>query len=342
MKVRRGDLEWAWMVNLSVQTPNRNADARHPLLVMSSSVGRPNSDVADEAVRQVKGLLNRGHQISRFTTDRGYANFTESLAKPLKELGVPRVTGYKKDQLGVKGGVGGTKQVEGRDYCPETPAGLLEASTAWSNGEIKYSDWKLRIENRRPYEARRKERPDERGHYPMMCPALGPQATVECRWRERHPKASKKSGDIYVDPKTPDDLKPRICCQSSVDFGPDDGVEHEQLLRYGSDEWEATYRHDRNSVESFNDYLKDGPEAMKSAGRRRVRGRTNAFFVVTMMVVQANIRKISRFLLDERLGLAKKKVAVRSRDKRGISEYVKDQPVVELQFNDDFEPHMRT
>jgi hypothetical protein len=139
-----------------------------------------------------------------------------------------------------------------------------------------------------------------------MCPAYGRGATLECPLRAIHPQASKKDKPQVLERNIPKHHD-RICTQSSVDFGPDDGVEHEQLLRYGSREWVETYRHDRNSNESFHDFVKSGPEQLDDASRRRTRGRTAQQFFATMLLVSANLRKIARFRREELRGLRDEK-----------------------------------
>lgn len=55
-------------------------------------------------------------------------------------------------------------------------------------------------------------------------------------------------------------------------------------------------RHGRNSVESFNAYLKDGgTHALEDGSRRRPRGSVAQYFLATMTVVAANLDKIIDF-----------------------------------------------
>lgn len=83
----------------------------------------------------------------------------------------------------------------------------------------------------------------------MMCPAIGPQATIECDHRGPQKNASKKHKP-KVDPRNMPAIPDRICTNSSVSFGPEDGVELSNALKYGTDEWEEAYRSERNLVES--------------------------------------------------------------------------------------------
>jgi len=53
----------------------------------------------------------------------------------------------------------------------------------------------------------------------------------------------------------------------------------------------------RNSVESFNAFLKDGnTHALEDGSRRRLRGSVAQYFLATLTVVAANLDKINDFL----------------------------------------------
>jgi hypothetical protein len=298
--------EWVYMANLTLAVnENPQGGSQHPNLVLAASLSQPNKEVGREVLTAVKSIQDRGHTISRLTTDRGYGPFldVEDFHGPLKTMGVPLVMDYKKDQLGIRGGHknGGT-QLEGAHYCPSTNPELLEASVRMENGEITYSQYESDIQERKAFRLRPKEKPDARGFVPMMCPTLGPSATVECPLRELHHGASKRPSKFrpLVDEEflpVPGD-EPKICTRSSVSFGPDQGLKYEQKLHYGSPEWLETYRYDRNSMEGHNDYLKSGPERLADSGMRRLRGMAAQQFLVTFQLVSANLRKIARFLRD--------------------------------------------
>lgn len=56
------------------------------------------------------------------------------------------------------------------------------------------------------------------------------------------------------------------------------------------------YGHCRNSVESFNAYLKDGgTHALEDGSRRRLRGSAAQYLLATMTVVTRNLDKIIDF-----------------------------------------------
>ncbi|WP_022887541.1 hypothetical protein [Glaciibacter superstes] len=72
-----------------------------------------------------------------------------------------------------------------------------------------------------------------------------------------------------------------------------------QSLHYGSAEWQEIYSSDRNTIEGQNGFLKDGAhESLKDATRRRVRGYTAQYLLITVLVAAGNLRKIDKFVSD--------------------------------------------
>jgi hypothetical protein len=326
------EYEWAFTANYAIQTDEHPGEPTgHPHLIVSASLSTPNKDIGGEVVRAVTSVLDRGHHISRLTTDRGYGpNLTiDNFHLPLKALGIPLVMDYDKNQKGINGGHGGAIQVEGAHYCPATPEQLLNATPDIDQSLIDYHTYKARIEERRHYKLRAKEKPDETGTIPMMCPAYGPGATVECPLRAIHEKSSKKPKPLVRDDLVPDpDKRPAICTQTSVAFGPEVGVKFEQAPHYGSTEWELLYKSDRQTIESHNEYIKIGPEQLHEPRNRRVRGQAAQWFAMTMGIVSVNLRRIAR-ALRELNRLTPKKTYPRLRDTDKRSRYVRWREKVE-------------
>lgn len=200
---------------------------------------------------------------------------------------------------------GGAPQIEGRHYCPGMSAALKNASVDAEAGNIHRETYLQRIETRRAFELRAKERPDPKGRQPMMCPALGPQARVVCPLRERYPNSSRKPKESVKPRDVPQAIGgelPAICCQSSVSLGPDEGLKYKQELVYGSLECEATYHRDRNLSEGYHSFIKDTSyEAFEVRGERRMRGLAAQQFLGTFLVVSANLRALFTFVEDEYL-----------------------------------------
>ena len=312
--------KYAW--NWALTTMAVNAGPELPTQFFGASLNAPNTQIAEEALRPVHAIVSNGFDPSHLTGDRGYVQLGEDkYQKVLQKLGVKPIFDLKSTQLGVKGGVGGLLQVEGDHYCPSTPKPMLNASVDYENGTITKDEWHARVKARGDYLARRKEKPDARGHYPMMCPAFGPQATVECPLRAIHPKSSKKAKPTIREkdlPAAPD----HICTQTSVDFGPDDNVKYGQALRYGTEKWEKTKTSDRQVIESLNEEIKSGPENLDHSPSRRVRGVAAQAFLILTGLVQINFRRLATYLLELRRSKPKPKYD-RRRDREGLSDYVR-------------------
>lgn len=102
----------------------------------------------------------------------------------------------------------------------------------------------------------------------------------------------------------------------------------QQAFDYGSQEWEDFHEHARNTVESENNQLKAaGDEDIETAGRRRVRGFSAAQVMVTLLLVNHNIRKIAAFIDERRKQRAKnaprEPAPLRRRDRVWANRYVR-------------------
>jgi len=73
-------------------------------------------------------------------------------------------------------------------------------------------------------------------------------------------------------------------------------------------------------MESWNAILTNNGERLSHAADRRIRGLAAHQFIVTMMAVSANLRRIATFLQEERFETPKKSYP-RGRDVRGESLY---------------------
>jgi hypothetical protein len=244
-----------------------------------------------------KRIAEHGHPIGRATGDRGYAASAKAkdYQLPMRELGYEILTDYKSDQLGIDndGGYAGAIQVEGAHYCPGMPEGLVNA-TKWARaGGITNGEWRDRIDQRRRFALRPKEKPDSRGRQPMLCPARGPGATINC------PIVEKQTGVPGTQLKTvrnppPEDEQDAICTNhQSVSFPATAGAKLAQDKKFGSRDWQVEYTSDRNTIEGGNAYMKDdSKEQLAAAGRRRIRGVAAQTFLIGLLVVSANLRKL--------------------------------------------------
>jgi hypothetical protein len=156
----------------------------------------------------------------------------------------------------------------------------------------------------------------------MMCPAHGPSATVECPIREADPNVNKKPKGRVLNANLPD-IPPRVCTQTSVVVTSEDRfLEQADGLDYGTPEWASVYKHDRNSIESGNDFVKSGPERIGNPSVRRLRGMAAQQFSLAFLLASANLRRIFRYLRDS-LRVTPNRTYARGRDIRKESNYVR-------------------
>jgi hypothetical protein len=334
---------WGWAANIVKLVPNSRTDAvEYPNIAIGYSMAIPNKNLDGDTIDILESLNDRNYTPGTFTADRAYfaGLSTETFHARVRELGWGVVTDYKSDQLGVKGGKAGALQVEGRHYCAATPKALLNASVDAEAHVIDEATYDKRLQERTAFELRPKEKADSRGHVPMMCPAVGPNATVECPLRELHPKASKKKTRPRVLERDLPEMPDRICTQSSVSFSPEDGLKYAQQHRFKTMEWKEVYRTARNADESYHQYVKSSShEGLRLSARRRIRGFAAQQILTTAQLVSANIRKIVSFMdaeaervrkaQTEKVKSGTPKRSVRKRDREG-SAYRSYWPVKEL------------
>lgn len=332
------DFIWAYAANIAVQVPEDPNGPAIPRLVAGFTLSTPNQDLAGETITILKSVVtDRNHAPGRAGGDRSYFGMSavDKLHTPARALGFSVITDYPKDALGYDerrkegGGKAGLLFVEGLNLCPATPKPLVNATVdnrKTGDDAIDQETYWKRLKERQLYAARPKEKPDERGHQPMMCPAVGPNPTIECPWRELHHGAPNKARPQVLEANLPK-VKDRICTQTSVDFGPEDNLKQRQDFVFGDQVWERTYRHDRNSIESTNAQFKDSAHENAGApGRRRVRGLAAQQIMLTFMLVAYNFRRLAAFLEDEKdksenQHLVPKKS--RRRDRLGDSHYTR-------------------
>ncbi|WP_130282538.1 hypothetical protein [Microcella alkaliphila] len=107
------------------------------------------------------------------------------------------------------------------------------------------------------------------------------------------------------------------------------GQKYRQKYSYMSREWMETMRVGRNTVESFNEELKQDRGTIVEPRRRRMRGLTALYFMTTVALAQVNIERIARFLKAEESDQAaeqrgkprKPRITIRARDRFRKSGY---------------------
>ena len=297
-----GKVLYGWEAELLVQTTNNpTKPANFPLLVLGIAFHKPGHAPAQEAVKAFQSIRDRGHPAGYAIGDRLYSpgSKPENYQLPVRALGYKLVHDFRKDQLGVSESYAGAIQDEGSWYCPAMPEPLVNATIDHRiNNTIDEDTWQQRINRRRIYALRAKEKPDTDGHVPLMCPAAGASATVSCPLKKLigcpSDKGPKALFPVTNPPKHPD----RICTnKTSVSFPPNAGAKYAQTLPFGTPEWQTLYAAGRNTVEGFNAYAKDeARHALATPGRRRLRGYTAQHLLTAVIIAAANIRKIVSYL----------------------------------------------
>lgn len=89
-----------------------------------------------------------------------------------------------------------------------------------------------------------------------------------------------------------------MCCQDSITIDPNDHLQELQLLRYGSDEWIAVFRTDRNTIESANDKMKSD-FALDLNTERCMRGLAATQLVFAFKVASLNHKRIADHARDQ-------------------------------------------
>ena len=301
-------------IHLVVATSNTGdiSEDKYPHVYVGISFGRPGEAPAHLGLKAIHAShirFNRNNPTrddSLIVGDRGYfANSKdEDLQIPVRNLGFRIMTDYKVDQLGEKGGYMGAIQVEGAWYCPAMPADLINATKDVRAHRIDFETWRTRIDSREKYLLRRKQKPDARGDVPMMCPAIGPNATLDCPWRQGQRKAEwdlikdkrrrTKTPFPVLESQLPDRRLPICTNKASVTFPLATDAKYIQAIRFGTKTWKKLYSHARNMIESANRYVKDdAKEALSSEGRRRARGSSQQYVMVSMLIFAANLRRIN-------------------------------------------------
>ncbi len=307
--------KYAFELELGVLTsndPTRPEDIPH--IVVGIGHHAPAFGPGKAARAMFENIVSRGLRLDHVVGDRAYLPGAKEadLQNYLRANDAKLVMDYHKNFLGIQDSFGGAIMVDGNWYCPTLPQKLIDATKRYraaeeadgnnenlTNGERqerahrRKEEWIRDMDARAPYIFRDKwTKPN--GKISMMCPAYGPSATATCPGKKDMRKPGTVALTIIARPPTD---AGRVCTNSTtVDFPADAGGKFAQHYQYGSKEWRAMYGHGRNSVESFNAYLKDGgTHALEDGSRRRLRGSAAQYFLATLVVVAANLDKIHDF-----------------------------------------------
>jgi len=303
---------WAYELDLLVgmhSDPDKMNQT--PIVVLGIAVHRPGAALGRNARKVLENVLARGYRIDEYVADRAYlpGAKVEELQGFLFDHGIRAVCDYKVNQFGIQAQHAGMIMVDGRWYSPSMPQELIDLGKTYAEARKRDDsrvrrgekpckpDFTDRFEARVKYEFRPKERPNAAGNTPMMCPAVGPGATVWCPLKNFVEQAAKFP--ILTPPSNPG----KACTNKysiSVPRDADGGMalKYGQAYAYGTAEWKRRYAR-RNVVESFNSYIKGGKNiGLDVPGRRRMRGASNKSLLFAIGVAVANLNKIDDFLAE--------------------------------------------
>ncbi|MGZ0711298.1 hypothetical protein ACWPKO_23520 (plasmid) [Coraliomargarita sp. W4R53] len=309
-------MKYAYELELGVLTsndPSRPEDIPH--IVVGIGHHAPAFGPGKAARAMFENIISRGLQLDHVIGDRAYLPGAKEaeLQNYLRATGAKLVMDYHKNFLGIQDSFGGAIMVDGNWYCPTLPQSLIGSSHDYRAGEdadekdktltkaehrtratARLEKWHRDVEARAPYLFSRKELPDAKGRTPWMCPSAGGSPTAVCP-RKPTTLASGKVPLVII--RRPPEGAIKVCDnKTSTTFPANVGGKFAQHYQYGSKEWRKMYGHGRNSVESFNAYLKDGgTHALEDGSRRRLRGSVAQYFLATLTVVAANLDKIHDF-----------------------------------------------
>jgi hypothetical protein len=283
----RGKFEWGWAANIAVRVDSEHPQqARFPKLAISATLSMPYVGVAEEAVSLMKAATETGLEPGIVDADMPYWANTrvERLHKPALDLGFTPSTDYRRDQLGVRGTKNGALFIEGKLYCPGMPVSLQNASTDLFDGAIDDETYQDRLQMRTQFELRPKGKPDSKGRFRMMRPALA---------------ATHSAGPCCPGITEDDhpDFRDKICTQQSVTFSSEDGLRQRQAFTYGSKQWKEFRDHARDTAATLTSGIKSGShEDLGNPSRRDVRGFAAAQVFVTILLTNYNLRTIATFM----------------------------------------------
>jgi hypothetical protein len=286
---------------------------------------RPGTAISHNAMVALTSVVERGHPAGWLAADRAYTNaIADDFQLPARALGYHLVLDYKIDQLGVQDSYAGALLIEGWWYSPGIPSALINATRDYRDGRIDEGTWRARIEARRDFRLRLKEKPDQEGHMRLMCAAAGAAPTVRC---DLKPGSIERTTSARTRIPVTEELRanpPTICQQDAVTFPPEAGAKFLQDLHYGSAEWQARYSTLRNTIEGMNGIAKDGAyAALGDPSRRRIRGIAPQTVFTALLLMATNVKAIVSFLrhaVQDTAGVARRP-RKRRRTSRSITEW---------------------
>jgi hypothetical protein len=307
---------YGYEATLAVQAPNEPGGASEfPLLAIGMAFHRPGTAIADEARNTMQSILDRDYPVGYFLGDLAYSpgSKAEKLQIPLLRAGYKVVSQLRDEDLGIQDHFAGAQMIEGDWYCPSMPQNLIDStvtyravlsdsSTTRDERAAAYARYRKDIEQRRLYRLREKEKADSKGRTPLMCPAIGPNATVRCPLQDNPLNDPRNLAHKTLKPIAKSNLRRnekrgKICTnKSSVSFPIEAGAKFKQHVQFGTVEHRDTYAL-RTVVEGYNAYAKDPNHTnVGDSGLRQLRGHAAQYLLTAILIAVTNVRKVQKFL----------------------------------------------
>lgn len=263
---------FGWEYELAAVISNDPAFPRAvPHIVIGFNQHQAGTESNPRAREIFEDIIGRGHSIDYAVADQAY--FPGAHAEVLPSILRAAVVNYQ------------------RALSDDRKNPKLSAAERKSRALDHKARLDAQIKERERWEMRPKESPNERGNYPMRCPASGQSRTLECPLKPG--QKPLKSGAVAMPVLSPPKA-PGPCCTNttSVKFHISDGGKYEQHHRYKSSEWQRIHSYGRQVIESFNYSLKHADNGLADSTTRRKRGEAGQAFLVLLGVIATNAARI--------------------------------------------------
>ncbi len=279
-----------------------------PILTWRIRLAPANADVVEPGLALINGLLGSGHPVNALLNDRAFSGRNpQRWATPLRTLGIDHIFDLFSTDHGVTDH-DGIRMIDGTPHCPATPDHLVTitrpaklgvgtltpgATAAQKADHERQRDelatFRARIAEREPYAFRRVAGPDKTGKERWECPARSAKVVcANCPLSGFVATGDADSPPQVVDPPAKA-TAPKCCRQTTVTITGDVTAKIRQRLRWGSNEWIASYIR-RTHVEASYGNMKNPKTENIRRGWCFVVGLVKTSILAAAAVAAVNIR----------------------------------------------------
>ena len=217
-----GKREWffGYELHALVRVPDRKPTGgvrSEPALAERIRLTRAGSDIVEPSLEIIDSVCANGQRVKYLLSDRHYPyKKYERWLRELLQRGIRQVVDLRTDDHGFKDWGDGVKIVGGWPHCPGTPndLGTIPAPDVATATPQEWTQFHARIEERRPYAARRTMPLKPDGMSRWQCPARA--GTVGCPHVAGSVDIAIASGQPVVPAAPPLDEAPTMCHQDTV------------------------------------------------------------------------------------------------------------------------------